>query len=115
MTQDQYVQMLKDFLLKNAVKSAFEFIVSKAAWLGWGPLGPIVKLILEKVLVVFLNHTELATFMLYTDFRVSRQGREFSEAAMNNWEVQKNGTAEEKEKAEKLLIDSFRKFVKLTN
>lgn len=115
MTHDQYVEMLKDFLRKKAVDSAFNFIVSKVAFFAWGPLGPILNFVLGKVLNVFLDHTELAVFMLYTDFRVSRQGRAFSEAAMKNYEVQKNGTEEEKKIAEENLKNAFRDFVKLTN
>ena len=115
MTHDQYVEMLKDFLMKRAVASATKYLVSKFTFLAWGPFGPLLEFVLKKVMKIFLEHTELAIFMKFTDFRVSRQGRAFSEAVERNYEAQKNGTPEEKEKAEQNLKDRFREFVKLTN
>ena len=115
MTHDEYVEILKDNLRKRAVKQAFDFIISKVTFLAWGPLGPLLNFVLGKVIDVFIDQTELATYLLYTDFRVSRQSNNYSDALIANHEAQKNGTPEEKQIAEKNLIDAFRNFVKLTN
>lgn len=115
MTHDQYVEILKDTLKKQALKSAIKYIVSKVAFLGWGPLGPLLKFLVGKMLTVFIDHTEIAVYLLYTDFRVARQGKDYNEALIANSEAQKNGTPEQKAQAEQNLKDSFIRFVKLTN
>lgn len=115
MTHDDYVEILKDTLLKQALESSYSYIISKATFLAWGPLAPILKFILEKILIVFITKTELAIYLQFTDFRVSSQGREFSKAIEVNMKAQKSGNKKEIEIAEKYLKDSFRDLVKLTN
>lgn len=115
MTFDQYIEEAKSFLLKRAVNKVFEVIISKITFLAWGPLGPLVKYILSKIIKIAIYESEMAIFFLYTDIRVNAQGRAFYDSIEDNLNAQ-NGTDEEAKKhAEKKLIDSFRELVKLSN
>jgi hypothetical protein len=115
MKHDEYVEVLKSTISKLVIKSATEIVFKKVAFLAWGPLGPLTSYLIEKLVGIIINETELAIFLKYTDFRISKQGKIFSEAAIKNSEAQKNGSEDEKKKAEEELINSFRAFVKLTN
>lgn len=115
MTYDDYIDSMKSYLLKKTVESSFKYIISKAAFLAWGPLAPLVKMVLEKIIWVLINKTELALFMKFIDVRVDRQGRDFYAALERNHAAQNGGDPNEILLAEKALEDNFRNLVKLTN
>lgn len=115
MTYDDYVDSVKSYFVKTATKKALAYIVGKAAFLAWGPLGYLTKLVVEKVMLAIVDEGELLIFFKFIDFRTSKQGREFHDALVKNQETQKNGTSEEKQNAENNLKDTFRELVKLTN
>lgn len=115
MTHGEYVEILKSTIAKLVIKSATQAVFKKIPFMAWGPLGPLASFLIEKFVWLLLTETEMVIFLNYTDFRVNRQGRAFSEAAQRNFELQRSGTPEEKMKAEEELISSFRAFVKLHN
>jgi len=114
-TFDQYIEEAKSFLLKCAVNKVFEVLISKFTFLAWGPLGPLVKYILGKVLKIAIYESEMAVFFLYTDIRVNAQGRKFYRDIEANLTAQNGEDEEAKKNAEQNLIDSFRNLVKLTS
>lgn len=115
MTHDDYINTLKGYLLKKMVKSSLKYILVKAPFLAWGPLGYITELILEKLVSIMINQTELALFLKFTDFRVSRQGKVFHNAILRNQTAQKGGNPDEIKIAEQELKDTFRDLIKFTN
>lgn len=86
-----------------------------ASFIGSNVAAPIIGYFVGVVLEIAVRETEMGLFFLYIDLRTSAQGRDFEKQARSNFEVQKNGTPEEKAAAEKELIDSFRAFVKISN
>lgn len=114
MSHDEYVDVLKSTLLKQLKKTVTELIFKKLTFLAWGPVGPLVSLVVEKVLELAIYQGELAIYLYYTDFRVGRQGKDFNKALEANLEAQKSGDPNEISKAEANLKDSFTKLVKLT-
>lgn len=115
MNHDEYVRFLKDTAISQAKKGVLKIIFSKLPFLTWGPLGSLVGLAVGKVLEIAVNQTEMGAFFYFTDLRVSRQGRDYQEALEENMEAQKNGTDQDKAKAEEKLKNSFRELVKITN
>jgi len=77
--------------------------------------GPIVGIIANKLFTFLADQTELAVFFNYIDTRVSEQSREFERAALENYKIQKSGTAKERRDAEEALWASFVAFARLTN
>lgn len=119
-SRDEYVELLKSTALSVGKKKVLPLLLARLpAKLTTGFFGallnPFFGLIVGEALEIAIRETEMGAFFLYIDLRTSAQGREFEKQARANFEAQKNGTPEEKELAEKALIDAFRKFVKLTN
>ena len=110
MTHDDYVKSIKSSLLNLGKKAVLDFIFSKVSLLAWGPLGVLVEMVVSKILDIFINEAETAIFFEYIDVRSSQQGNDFSQKAIDNFKAQQSGTPDEKAKAEKALIDSFRNF-----
>lgn len=114
MNRQEYVDAIKTQLINRSIKSAYSYLISKIAFLAWGPLAPLIKLVLERILKIFIYKTELAMFFKFVDLRTSEQGRAFSEALINNHKVQEHGSEEEKKIAEENLKNTFDNLVKLT-
>jgi hypothetical protein len=104
MKREEYLEIIKETLLKAVKKSFMEAVIKRLPFLALPVINPILGAIVGKVLEILLNETELRVSYLYTDFRVNQEAKSYIEMA-NGY---KNGTVKEKD-----LIDSFRKFVKL--
>lgn len=62
-----------------------------------------------------LDQTEMGAFFWYIDLRTSEQGREFQSAVLKHQTAIKEGTNEEKQKAEAELIVSFKRLAKFNS
>jgi hypothetical protein len=114
-THQQYVDSIKESAVSMGKKSLVAYLTKKAPFLFVPVIGPVVSLILGKVVEILVRETEYAIFFQYIDMRVDSQGRAFSEAARKNAEAQRSGTPEQKASAEKELIEKFRALVILRN
>lgn len=115
MTRQETVDALKRAAKSIGTTSVMSYLTTVAPWVQFPVLRTIVSSIVGYVLGVAIDKTELGAFFLYIDVRTSLQGRDFADKALKNREAQRNGTPEEKLRAEKELIDSFRALVRLTN
>ncbi len=115
MTRDEYVELIKSTALDLGQRFVMSYLVAKLPFLAWPIVNPIASFIVGYVLKIAIRETEFGLFYLYIDTRTNKQGVAFMEAAIRNRKAQESGTPEEKEKAEKELIDAFRAFVKFTN
>lgn len=114
MTRDQYVEILKSAALSAGKKMVMSYLVTRVPFFALPIVNPILGFVVGSILEIAIRETEMGAFFLYIDLRTSAQGRAFEKAALKNYEVQKNGTPQEKADAEKELIDSFRTLVKFT-
>lgn len=114
-THQEYVDAIKKSAIATGKKLLIREVLKRLPFLFVPILGPITELILGKVVEILVQETEFALFFNYIDMRVDAQGRAFSDAATKNYQVQLNGTVEEKAAAEKELVEKFREFVILTN
>lgn len=115
MSNQEYVETIKQAALSMGKRLVFDFIISKIPLLGNFFFGPIVSWVVGKVLQIAITQTEMGLFFLYIDMRTSAQGRAFQQAALANAAAQKSTDPKVRQDAEKILIDSFRAFVKFTN
>ena len=113
MTLDDHISTIKSSLQSLLVNVAMVKIASVMPLPT--PVRNIVESLISRVIGFFLDQTELKAFFVYTDFRTSKQGNEFYQAAINNQRAQQEGTDEEKRLAEEDLIKSFNSLVKLTS
>ena len=114
MTHQEYVDAIKASAISTGKKVLIGAVSKKLPFLFVPVIGPVVGLVLGKIVELLVKETEFAIFFKYIDMRTSAQGRDFSEAAINNFKIQQSGTPEEKAKSEKELIEKFRSFVILT-
>jgi len=112
---DDYVNLLKEELLQRLVKSSSTWLISQFAFLGWGPLGPLLNMVLTKFLGFLINESEMAAFFLYIDIRVDKQGQEFYDSLERKFIAQNGGDPDAIKEAEKDTIDKFRNLIILSN
>lgn len=116
MNRQEYVDLIKSATLGAAKQGVLDYISAKLPSLFTGLIGkiatPILGFFVGKILSIAIEKTELGIFFLYTDFRVTAQGRDFEAYALANLNVRKNGTPEEIKNAEINLINAFRNFAK---
>lgn len=110
-----YIDSIKSAALSLGKKAVLKIIFTKLPFMSWGPLGLIAGYVVEKILTIFINGAETGIFFAYIDLRVNAQAQDFSSKALANAIAQKQGTEDEKIKAQKDLEDSFIKFVSLTH
>lgn len=118
--RDDYVRFLKDLALSIAKKQVLAILIPALPQaLTTGIVGtfltPVIGYVVGLALEIAIEKTELGMFFLYIDLRTSAQGRDFEKAARANLDLQKTGSPEQREAAEKELIRAFKAFVKLTN
>ncbi|MGZ3744421.1 MAG: hypothetical protein ACXVB1_00025 [Pseudobdellovibrionaceae bacterium] len=114
-TRDDYVAALKTAAISIGKKAVMGSLISACPVLAAPFLYPLVDFIVGKILTIAIDQTEMGAFFLYIDLRVASQSKDFELAAYKNHEAQKNGTEEEKKKAEADLIKKFNAFVVLTS
>lgn len=115
MKHSEYVEIIKKTATDLAVKLILEELLIEVPFLFWGPVGPLTKLVVTKVVTKAYEKGEMLVFFKYIDMRVDAQGIAFTEAAIKNHQAQLNGTEDEKKLAEKNLIAAFKSFAKLSN
>ena len=115
MTHQEYVDAIKKSAVSAGKKVLISTLSKKIPFLFVPVIGPVVSLLLGKIVEILVQETEFAIFFKYIDLRVDRQGREFSEAAIRNFHAQQNGSPDERAKTERELIEKFKSFVVLTN
>lgn len=113
--RQEYIDAVKSSFVSLAKKQVILALVKQFAFLAWGPAAPLLSILVEKILTIAVNSTETGIFFMYVDFRVSQQSRDFSKAALENYQIQISGTQEEKNEAEKKLIKTFDDFVKFSH
>ena len=115
MTREETAAHLKEAALSIGKTVVMQILVQRFAFMGLAFVNPIVGLLVGYVLGIAIKETELGLFFNYIDMRTGNQMNEFETAEMTNFKVQQNGTTEEKANAEKILLDKFRSFARLTS
>ena len=115
-SRDEYVAKIKAAAISVGKYGVMEALVLKVPFLlKYGFLGNVASAVVGLVLSFAVNKTEMGAFFLYVDMRVGEQRDSFMSDADANWKAQQSGTREEKKRAEENLVNSFRKFAKLTS
>lgn len=109
-THQEYVDSIKKSAVAAGKKLLIAELTKRVPWLFIPVIGPLVSLVLGKVIEILVNETEFAIFFNYIDMRTDSQGREFSKAALVNLAAQRTGSPQEKAQAERDLIVKFKTF-----
>lgn len=114
MTRDDYVASIKSAFITVGSKAVEGILIGYFPFLASPFLAPVMNWMVEKVMTDLADGGELAAFFIYMDFRVTAQGRAFSDAAAKNQEALKNGTDAEKAQAKIALMQAFADFARLS-
>lgn len=112
-TYSEYSKLIQDIAVQFGRRLIITNLVARFSFLNWTPCLFIAGLIIDAVLKRFVYVVDTKVFFMYTDLRVTEQGRIFIQSARDNQRIQQIGTPEEREISEKLLISNFDKLVKL--
>lgn len=112
---ETYLQKLKEQTVSDVTKSVVAILVKKISWLGWGPIAPVLNFFISKIVNIIVWNTEVGAYFKYIDFRVDKQGKEYFQALVTNFNLQSTGTGQEKKDAEEKLKLAFRNLVKFTS
>lgn len=115
MDRDTYIKTIKSYLETELKKRVIEVLVQKIPFLGLGFMSPIVGFLVGKFLGIVLDTAELGAFFLYTDFRVSQQGRKFLDAIQNHQAAQNDPSPEAKQRAEIQLKSAFKDLIRFAS
>ncbi len=110
MKSSDYTQIIKKAFINFGIVEVSKYVAKQIPWLFLPIFSPITNLIISKIVFILVEKTEVGLFFLYTDMRVDQQGRNFSDAVMNNHRLQLEGTEDEKKQAEHELMVSFKTF-----
>lgn len=114
-SRDEYVASMKAAYVTISVRLTSAWVASLFPLLGTGVFASIVSKVAEKLFSYLADQTELAAFFYYTDMRVGKQGKEFSDAAFEYRKTISSGTEEQKRLAEEKLWQKFKAFAVLTS
>lgn len=112
-THQEYIDAIKKSAVTTGTKALLAVLLKKAPYLFIPVVGPITSLLVGKLVEILIQSTEFEVYFKYIDLRVDAQGRDFSEVALDNFQIQQTGTADEKRKIEKELIEKFKTFASL--
>lgn len=112
-SRKEYVEAAKAAFLNLAKKQVLSGLAAQyGAWIVTGPWGIVIGIVVNKILGLAIEKGDTGIFFLFVDFRVGDQEGEFTRAAIDHYRLQTSGTQEQKDEAEKKLIDAFDIFVK---
>lgn len=113
MKHSEYVEVAKSLAVKVIEKSIIVGVAQAIPFLAIGiPNKALVKLA-NWLAELIVKQTEMSIFYKYVDFRSDAQAKDFELAMISNHKAQLTGTKEEKDNAEKVLMDSLSRLVSL--
>jgi len=115
MRYDEYVNSLKEHTRKTVTNSLVLIIIAKFPVLNSTPLKFVLNKLIEAIISLAVDQTELAAFFQYVDFRVDKQGRDFYKTLVENIQIRNTGSIYEIQQSENDVKNKFRDLVKLTN
>lgn len=108
MTHKEYVEIIQDSFVSIGVRAIMADLVSRSTFFALPFFNPITKLFVEYIVKSIAVKLETQSFFWFIDMRVGAQGKDFEKAALENFIAQREGTPEEKKRAEENLKIHFR-------
>lgn len=102
--RDEYQRLIVSSFKELGRKFAMEKLLAKFPFFALPVVNPIFSWLVGQVVSAIVDAVEMQAFFLYTDFRVSRQGRVFLEALKRHDSL----SGKERSDAEAEVISAFR-------
>lgn len=115
MTADDYVESIKSAFISLGTNAILAALAESVPFTNIPILRSIIRYLVSYALTLLAKDVEMEVFFIYTDFRTNGEAKDFEAAALANAKAQATGTPEEKLNAEKLLIDKFTAFARISS
>lgn len=115
MTHEESVKIVKQ---QFVIAGKAVLIGGLSSWcppLALPPFKMLSDMIINNVMNKLADSGEIGAFMIYTNFNVDSQGRDFMKAAIENHQAQIGGTNEQKKITEENLKNAFRALVRFSS
>jgi hypothetical protein len=113
MKHSEYVSIVKSYGT-NALKNVLiKWAVSKLPFLASGFWNVLLVKLAMSIAKEAAEEAEMRVFFLHVDFRTNEQAKDFELAMIQNHKAQKEGTEDEKIKAEQNLVKALNSLVHL--
>lgn len=113
MKHSEYIEVAKSLGIKVIEKSIVVGVVKAIPFFALGLPNTILLKLAAWLASIIADQVEMGIFFKYVDFRTDAQAKDFELAMINNHRIQLTGTKEDKDNAEKILMDSLRNLVSL--
>lgn len=110
MKTEDLVRVSKDYFQTVAVAGLKTAAIASFPFLAAAPFPYLMDQFLNWLVGKIADILEQAAFFQYTDFRVSKQGKEFVEAKINGYKAELNGSIEELKAAKERIKEALRNF-----
>lgn len=114
MKHSDYIEIAKELGKVNLKNALIGVVVKHIPFFASGPFNYILVKIATALAKELVEQAEMRIFFKYVDFRTDFQAREFEKAMIENHKAQKEGSEDDKIKAEAKLISSLNKLVSLS-
>ena len=102
-SREIYIEAIKSFILERVKKFLMAYCISKLPFLAFSWINPIFAIVVNKLVTVVLNESEMRIFFKYVDVRSNMQGSNFEKMALQYH----NNRTKENEKAVNDALDIF--------
>lgn len=113
MKHSEYIEVAKSLGIKVIEKSIVGGVVKAIPFFALGLPNTLLLKFAAWLAGVIAEQVEMGIFFKYVDFRTDAQAKDFELAMVNNHKAKLTGTKEEKDHAEKVLMDSLSRLVSL--
>lgn len=110
MTTEELVKISKDYFVTVAVDGLKAAAVTALPFLASPVPMYFLDAFLDWLIAKIADIMEQKAFFAYTDFRVSKQGKEYVEAKLKGYAAELKGVKEEIESAQENIKKAFRNF-----
>ncbi len=113
MKHSEYIEVAKSLGIKVIEKSIVGGVVKAIPFFSLGLPNILLLKLASWLAGIIAEQVEMGIFFKYVDYRTDAQAKDFEAAMISNHKAQLMGTKEEKDNAEKILMDSLRSLVSL--
>lgn len=114
MKHSDYIEIAKELGKANLKSALIGVVVKHLPFFASGPFNYILVRVASALAKELVEQTEMRIFFKYVDFRTDSQAKDFEKAMIENHRAQKEGSEDDKIKAEKALIFSLNKLITLS-
>ena len=114
MKHSDYIEIAKELGKVNLKNALIGVVVKNLPFFASGPFNYILIKIASALAREMVEQAEMRVFFKYIDMRTDSQAADFEKAMIENHKAQKEGTDEDKIKAENKLVDALNRLVSLS-